>query len=109
MPISPPQWQGPTGIELVRGPSDVIVGGYPAKHVVVIARQEVFCDPGFFYEWYSECWGPCWTESNLGDTIRVWIVDVDGTPLFFEAETTVQANQRLVREIQRIIGSIRFG
>jgi hypothetical protein len=97
------------GTELVMGPSDVTVGGYPAKHVVVIAREEVFCDPGFFYRWYSECWGPCWTESTVGDTIRVWIVDVDGTPLFFEAETSIQANHRLVREIQRVIGSIRFG
>jgi hypothetical protein len=97
------------GIRLVRGPSDVTIGGYPAKHVVVIAREDVICDPGFFYEWYSECWGPCWTESNVGDTIRVWIVDVDGTPLFLEAETSIQANHYLVREIQRIVASIRFG
>ena len=97
------------GTELVSGPSDVTVGGHPAKRVVVITREDVFCDPGFFYRWYSECWGPCWTESTIGDTIRVWIVDVNGTPLFFEAETTIQANHQLVREIQRIVGSIRFG
>jgi hypothetical protein len=76
---------------------------------VVTAREEVFCDPGFFYSWYSECWGPCWTESTVGDTIRVWIVDVDGTPLFIEAETSIQATTYLDREIQRIVGSIRFG
>jgi hypothetical protein len=97
------------GTELVSGPSGVTVGGYPAQRVVVIAREEVFCDPGFFYRWYSECWGPCWTESTVGDTIRVWIVDVGGTPLFIEAETSIQANHRLVQEIQRIVGSIRFG
>jgi hypothetical protein len=96
------------GTELVTGPSDVTVGGYPAKHVVITAREDVFCDQGFFYSWYSECWGPCWMETTVGDTIRVWIVDVNGTPLFLEAETSMQASHRLVQQIQRIVGSIHF-
>ena len=40
--------------------------------------------------------------------LRVWIVDVDGTRLFIEAETTKQAGPDLEREIQQIVGSIRF-
>src|SRR5262245_8986465 len=39
------------GTKLVTGPSDVSVGGHPAKHVVLTVREEVGCDPGFFYTW----------------------------------------------------------
>lgn len=96
------------GTELVSGPTDVTVGGFPAKHVVVTALWETTCDPGFFFRWRSECWGPCWMETSMGDTIRVWIVDVGGTRLFFGAETSTQADADLEREIRRIVASIRF-
>ena len=36
--------------------------------------------------------GALWPSTNVGDTIRVWIVQVHGTVLFIEAETTTQAN-----------------
>jgi Tol biopolymer transport system component len=97
------------GTELVGGPSDVTVGGYPAKHVMLTVREDSSCEPGFFYTWRSECWGPCWMKTKRDDTIEVWIVDVVGTRLFIEAETTPQADSDLKQEIQQIIGSIRFG
>jgi hypothetical protein len=96
------------GTELVTGPSDVTVGGRPAKHVVVTVRQDVGCDPGFFYAWQDEMWGSFWGETNIGDTIMVWIVEVDGKRLFIEAETTKQGTA-LQDEIQQIVESIRFG
>ena len=96
------------GTELVKGPADVTLDGYAAKHVVLVVRQDLGCDPGFFYSWRGECWGPCWMETVVGDTIRVWIVDVKGTRLFIAAETTRMASAQLEREIQQIIGSIRF-
>jgi Tol biopolymer transport system component len=97
------------GTELVSGPTDVTVGGFPAKRVVVTTRLETTCDPGFFFSWPSQCWGPCWTEMSIGSEIQVWIVDVEGTRLFFEAATTPQADSDLKQEIQQIVGSIRFG
>lgn len=96
------------GTELVEGPSDVTVGGYPAKHVVLTVREDRGCDPGFFYTWRTGCWGACWTATNVDDTIEVWIVDVAGQRLFIEAETTPQADSALRREIQQIVGSVRF-
>ena len=97
------------GTELIHAPSDLTVGGYPATYVVVTVSQDFGCDPGFFYSWWhDECWGACWIETNVGDTIRVWIVDVDGTLLIIEAETTTQADADLKKEIQQIVGSIRF-
>jgi len=96
------------GTELVTGPSDVTVGGYPAKHVVLAVREDIGCDPGFFYSWHSECWGPCWMETHVGDTIQVWIVEVEGIRIFVEAEMTSNANPELELEIRQIVDSIVF-
>jgi hypothetical protein len=96
------------GTELVTGPSDVIVGGRPAAHLVLIVRDDVGCDPGFFYAWNDVNLGPFWSTTEVGSTIRVWIVHVGDTPLFIEAETTRQADPDLVNEIDRIVRSIRF-
>ena len=52
--------------------------------------------------------GPFWAGTNVGDTIRVWIIEVNGTRLFIEAETTTQAPSDLEQEIQQIVESIRF-
>jgi hypothetical protein len=96
------------GTELVRGPSDVTVGGRAAKHVVLTVREDVGCDPGFFYAWQDVEEGALWPMTDVGDTIRVWILDVGGTRLFIEAETTKQAGSDLEQEIRQIVESIRF-
>jgi hypothetical protein len=85
-----------------------VLGGYPAKHVVVTVREDAGCDPGYFFTWPDVRWGALWSATGVGDTIRVWIVDVGSTRLFIEAETTEQADSDLEREIQQIVGSIRF-
>jgi hypothetical protein len=96
------------GTELIAGPSDVTVGGRAAKHVVLTVRDDVGCRPGYFFGWQQHREGAFWAETEPGDTIRVWIVDVNGTRLFIEAETTKQAGSDLDREIQQIVESIRF-
>jgi len=96
------------GTELVTGPSDVTVGGRPAKQLVLTVRDDVGCDPGFFYAWNDVEAGALWTTTGVGSTIRIWIVDVDGTHLFIEAATTKQAGSGLEKEIHRIVRSIRF-
>jgi hypothetical protein len=96
------------GTRLVRGPSNVTVGGRPAKFVVLSVRRDLGCDPGYFYSWPAPCWGACWVETNAGDTVKAWIVSVRGKLLLFEAETTKEASPRLEREVQGIVRSIRF-
>lgn len=96
------------GTELVTGPSDVTVGGRAATHVVLTVGEDVGCDPGFFYTWQDVEAGALWPMTGVGDTIRVWIIEVGGTRLFIEAETTTEAGSRLEQEIQQIVGSIRF-
>ncbi len=106
------------GTELVAGPTDVTVGGYPAKHVVVVVRADEGCDPGFFYNWKAQTGGTMWGSIEPGDTIRVWIVNVDGRLLFVAGEThqdltpgvplSEVAQARLEQEIQQIVDSIMF-
>ena len=96
------------GTKLVSGPSEVTLGGRPAKHVVLTVREKVGCDPGFFYAWRDIRGGALWPTTDVGDTVRVWIVDVDRVRLFIVAATTEQASSGLEKEIQQIIRSIRF-
>ncbi len=99
------------GTELVAGPSDVTVGGRAAKHVVLTVREDVGCDPGFFFTWPAWDGGAFWLETVPGDTIRVWIVDVDGTHFVIEAETQPEAGseiEQVEQEIQQFVDSIRF-
>ncbi len=94
------------GTKLERGPSDLTLGGRPAKNVVLTVRKDVGCDPGFFYTWRLDWGGAFWRTTDVGDTIRVWIVAVDGTRLFIAAATKAGG---LGKEIQQIVESIRFG
>jgi len=96
------------GIELVESPTEVVVGGMPAQHVVFTVQRDVGCNPGFFHTWRAIDDGPFWTSTEVGDTIRIWLVEVDGTLLYIEGDTHPEAGPGLVREVQRIVDSIRF-
>ena len=63
------------GTKLVKGPSNVTLGGHPAKHVVLTVREYVGCDPGFFYTWREVFGGAFWrttlwaTRSGFGSSL----------------------------------------
>jgi hypothetical protein len=96
------------GTKLVKGPSNVTLGGHPAKHVVLTVRENVGCDPGFFYSWPNYRSGGAFWHMFAGDTMQVWIINMSGTRLFIAAVTNVHSG-RLNKEIQQIVDSIRFG
>jgi hypothetical protein len=106
------------GTELYTGPVDVTIGGHAAKYVALTVREDVGCDPGFFYTWYAKTGGALWTETRVGDTIMVWIVDVNGTPFFIVGETTTESSYvrpltsteraQLGEQMRKIVESIRF-
>jgi hypothetical protein len=75
---------------------------------VLTVRKDVGCEPGFFYTWRDTWGGALWPTTSVGDTIRVWIVNVQGVRLFIEAATTTQATGRLKKEVQQIVESITF-
>jgi len=95
--------------ELVRGPSEVIIGGQLIQHAALIVRRDLGCDPGFFFTWpHNECEGACWLETRAGDRISVWVFEVAHTLVVLEAATTRRADSDLRREIREIVGTMRF-
>ena len=97
------------GADLVSGPTDVTVGGRPAKHVVLTVPEDAPCgrEGREFYLWYA----PPGDEryiSALGATMRVWIIDVDGKIVWIDGETYKGAGPGPGQEIQQIIDSIQF-
>jgi hypothetical protein len=96
------------GTDLISGPSEVTLGGYPAQHVALNVREDVGCDPGFFFIYPNTWGGALWPETMPGDTIRVWIIDVDGDLLFVAGETHRSASAALEQESVDIVQSVQF-
>lgn len=96
------------GIEVVEPISDVTIGGQPAKHLVVIVRERLGCDPGYFFNWRAQSGGALWQTTGVGDTLSVWIFDMRPTPFIVVAETNPEASHFLKDEVQQIVESIRF-
>ena len=57
------------GIELVSGPTDVVVGGNPGKQVVMKVPEDIGCPAGSFHLWYDAETGGRWA-SYLNATIK---------------------------------------
>jgi len=75
---------------------------------VLTVRETLGCDPGFFVTWDPAGGGPGWWTTNAGDTIRVWIVNLDGKLFVLVGVSTEDASTRLEQEIQDIVDSIQF-
>jgi hypothetical protein len=96
------------GTDLVTGPQVVSIGGYAAQHVVFTVRKDVACNPGFFHRWKVVAEGPYWAGTQIGDTIRIWLVQVGETVLYIEGDTHSNAGAHLKQEVEKIVGSISF-
>jgi hypothetical protein len=92
----------------VSGPTDVTVGGYPAKKVVIRIPHDIGCDAMSFDLWYAPTPGLGRYATAAGSTIRTWIIDVNGTPVWIDGETFEGAGLGPGREIQQVIDSIEF-
>ena len=101
---------GLRGTELVDGPSDVMVGGLPATRVTLFVRDDHGCGPGLFYTWPGEDQrgGPLWDKNLLGDTITIWVFEIDGQRFIIASETHLNADAELLAEVGQIIDSIDF-
>jgi hypothetical protein len=96
------------GTVLISGPTDTAVGGRPAKHVEFTVRDDVGCDPGFFFTYRDVYGGALWPETFPGDTVRVWIVDLKSRLFWIQGATHTEATEQLVREMEQTIDSFRF-
>lgn len=89
------------------GPTDVTVGGYPAKRIVVKIPDAADCVAESFYLWWDEQLSGRYA-TVLGSTIRVWIIDVDGTLIQIDAETPPGAAPGVGQALEGIVASIQF-
>ncbi len=84
------------------------IGGLPTQHVALVVREDVGCDPGFFFTYPNLHGGALWPETVPGDTVRVWIIDMGGSLFFIEAKTNPDAHPRLIDQVEQIVESIRL-
>ncbi len=96
------------GTELLAGPLNVTVGGRRGKHLALVVREDVGCDPGYFFIWHDMEAGALWPAAEVGHTISVWVLDTRKTPIVIAALTNEQATEQLHQEIGLIVRSIRF-
>lgn len=85
------------------GPTDVQVGGLPAKLVVLTIHANIPCNTNSFWLYGPDSAYP----NSLESTIRVWIFEVHGTRYVIHSDQA-RPNAALANEIQQIIDSIRF-
>lgn len=96
------------GTELVTGPTEVTVGGFPAHHVA-ITIPATGCRPDEFHLWYDEDTpGDSRFATRVTSTIYTWIIDVNGTLVWIDGETYANSEPESAQEIQQIIDSIQF-
>jgi hypothetical protein len=96
------------GARPLSGPSTIRVGGHDAATVVLRIRRPGTCNQGFFYTWPVYRRFALWGGADEGDTVRMWIVDVDDRSLVIEAITRQGAGRAVRPEIQEIVRSIQF-
>ena len=70
--------------------------------------EDIGCKPDSFFLWYVPTAGKARYATAIGSTIRTWIVDVDGTTIWFDAETYEGAGYEPGQEIQAIVDSMWF-
>jgi hypothetical protein len=119
-PLDPPAGDTPAeiataissipGTDLVGGPSDLTIDGHPAKLVSIRVREDVDCVPREFFLWYKQEDGPAGGRfpDALGDTIYVWLIDVDGTLVWIDGSASVNTTPALQAEMMQIVDSIQF-
>lgn len=97
------------GVNLVSGPSEVSVGGYPAQHVVLTVPETIGCAATSFYLWEDlDNPGNNRYATQVGETFFVWIIDVDGTTVWIDGETFSASGPDAAQEVQEIVDSIVF-
>ncbi len=98
------------GTALVSGPTDLVVGGHPAKRIVLTVREDIGCDPGYFFAWDQPWMGAFWSGPEVGDMMEILVVEVNdtGRRLFILATTHPGAGPAVEEEIRQIIDTIEL-
>ena len=102
------------GLDVLTPPEDVTLGGRPAKHVRVKPRDDLGCPASQFFMWYDDVRcdrdDPChrWVTAAGRQINDVWIVEVDGSHIWIDAETYEDASPGTLDEVVQVVDSIQF-
>jgi hypothetical protein len=100
---------GMTSIELVSGPEAFTIGGNPAQMVMVRMPNPLPCPSDQFFLWYdTTISGHARYASAAGNTIRVWIIEVDGKRIQLDGEYEAGSPAAIDGELWAIVNSIQF-
>jgi hypothetical protein len=88
--------------------STASIGGQPAGYLTATVRDESGCGRGYFFDWEQVAGGMAWEGPMPGDVIRLWVTDVGGTRVLIEAMARQGVLETARRELDQIVGSIRF-
>lgn len=95
------------GAELLAGPTAVTVGGRPATRVVLQIREDLGCDPGFFFGWEETQGGALWGDTTP-EQVNAWIVDDGSASIVIGSVASRDASPELMQEVLDIVDTIRF-
>jgi hypothetical protein len=98
------------GTRLLEGPTDVTIGGHPAKRISLTLPSPLPCPAGGsgFKLWYEGDPANGRYPFVEQSTIRVWIIDVDGTLVWVDTETYLGAPPSVQADLYALVGSIQF-
>jgi hypothetical protein len=100
---------GMSSIELVAGPEAFTIGGKPAQMVMVRMPDPLPCKYDQFYLWYDTTFSShARYASKAGNTVRVWIIEVDGKRIQLDGEWEAEAPPAAAGELWDIVNSIHF-
>jgi hypothetical protein len=100
---------GMSSIELVAGPESFTIGGKPAQMVMVRMPDPLPCPNDQFYLWYdATIRDNARYASGAGNTVRVWIIEVDGKRIQLDGEWGPGAPASIGDELWAIVNSIQF-
>jgi hypothetical protein len=97
------------GVDVVSPPTAVTIGGKPGQTVAIKIRDDIGCVENQFYLWYDSAHeDQARYASQKGQTIRVWIAEVDGKRVQMDGETYVGVTPAVQQEVQSIVDSVQF-
>jgi hypothetical protein len=98
------------GTRLIEGPTDLTVGGRPAKRITLSIPSSLPCPAGSdgFRLWYAGDPASGRYPFVSGSTIRVWIIDVGGTLVWIDTETYLGAPASVQDDLYALVSSIQF-
>jgi hypothetical protein len=100
---------GMSSIELVAGPEAFTIGGKPAQMVMVRMPDPLPCKYDQFYLWYDTTFSShARYASKAGNTVRVWIIEVDGKRIQLDGEWEAEAPPAAAGEHSDIDNTIHF-